>query len=209
MSEETRKQVFEPFFTTKELGKGTGLGLSTCYGIIKQTGGSITVESEVGKGTTFRILLPQADEAAEVAVQQSVEHPPLSGSETILLVEDEDAVRNLASRALRKQGYTVMEAAHGGEALDIVQRLEVPVDLLVTDVVMPQVSGRELVEKLAVLSPETEVIYMTGYTDDAIIHHGVLDSGIELIQKPFKPRVLLEKVREVLDGKAALVRGAA
>ncbi len=209
MTEETRSQVFEPFFTTKELGKGTGLGLSTCYGIVKQTGGSITVESEVGLGTTFRILLPMADEVVEDAVPKKGMGAPLSGLETILLVEDEDAVRKLASRALRKQGYTVMEAAHGGEALEIVERLDEPVDLIITDVVMPHISGRELIEQVAVLWPETSVIYMTGYTDDAIIHHGVLDSGIELIQKPFKPRVLLEKVREVLDGEPALVQGAA
>ncbi len=203
MAENIRSRVFEPFFTTKEMGKGTGLGLSTVYGIVKQSGGSITVESEPGEGTTFTILLPKVDPRAEEPKIGTAGANPLRGSETILLVEDEDTVRELASRALRKKGYSVLEAGNGAEALELSERFNDKIDLVVTDVVMPRMSGRELVERLSMLRPETKVIFMTGYTDDAILHHGVLDSGIELIQKPFKPAVLLNKIREVLSGDPA------
>lgn len=204
MTEKTRSRLFEPFFTTKELGKGTGLGLSTVYGIVKQSDGFITVESKLGEGTTFKILLPKVDARAEELELESLASAPLRGCETILLVEDEAMVRELASRVLRKNGYSVLQAANGAEALELSERFDKKIDLVVTDVVMPRMSGRELMERLAVLRPETKVIYMTGYTDDAILHYGVLDSGIELIQKPFKPAVLLNKVRDVLNGEVAL-----
>ncbi len=204
MTEETRARIFEPFFTTKEMDKGTGLGLSTVYGIVKQTGGGISVDSQLDQGTTFRILLPRFEETAEAPRPRTCDGAPMRGSELILLVEDEDTVRELASRVLRKKGYSVVDARNGAEALQLCERLDEHIDLLITDVVMPRMSGRELVERLGVLRPETKVIYMTGYTDDAIIHHGVLDSGIELIQKPFKPASLLRKIREVLDDNDAL-----
>ncbi len=198
---EIKERIFEPFFTTKEKGKGTGLGLSTVYGIVQQSGGNIWVYSEPGLGTTFKIYLPRIEEGTESLRPAAVSTKPLGGSETILLVEDEEMVRKLACTVLEKNGYRVLEAPNGEEALRIAQEHSAKqIHLMITDVVMPGMSGRELADCLESVRPEMKVLYMSGYTDDAIIHHGVLDPGIAYIQKPFAPDVLALKVREVLDG---------
>jgi CheY-like chemotaxis protein len=201
MTLEVKDQIFEPFFTTKEKGKGTGLGLSTVYGIIQQSGGNIWVYSEPGVGTTFKIYLPMIEESTESLKPTSIPAKSTQGSETILLVEDEEMVRKLASTVLQKNGYTVLEASNGEEALRIAQGQNGnPIHLMVTDVVMPGMSGRQLADRLLSLRPEMKVLYMSGYTDNAIVHHGVLDPGIAYIQKPFAPDVLASKVRQILDG---------
>jgi PAS domain S-box-containing protein len=200
---ESKAHLFEPFFTTKEMGKGTGLGLSTVYGIIKQSGGLIWVYSEPGKGTTFKIYLPRLEGAA--AVTEGVPAPASSdrGTETILLVEDEDLVRQVARRILERYGYTVLAAASGQQALDLSRQHAGPIHLMLTDVVMPGMSGQEIREDLQSKRPEMEVLFMSGHTENAIVHHGVLDEGTAFIQKPFKHEVLARKVREVLDHRAA------
>ncbi len=196
---ETQKRIFEPFFTTKKIGKGTGLGLSTVYGIIKQSGGNIWVYSEVGRGTTFKIYLPLVDEEAESIQPRATDATPPRGTETVLLVEDEEMVRRMTRGMLEMNGYTVIEAANGEEALAVCERHHGPFHLLLTDVVMPQMSGRELAQAIATLHPEMRVLYMSGYTDDAILHHGALDPGTVLLEKPFTSSALARKVREVLD----------
>jgi len=200
MDEATQSRIFEPFFTTKDKGKGTGLGLSTVYGIVKQSGGYIWVYSERGQGTTFKIYLPRV-----VAPADSV--PPVThwsalpqGTETALLVEDEPEVRWLVRDMLQRLGYTVLEARHGIEAQVLSIQHQGPIHLLITDVVMPQMSGREIAERLTSEHPETKVLYMSGYTDDAVVRHGVLTADIAFLQKPFTPEALARKVREVLDG---------
>ena len=198
MDEATQQHIFEPFFTTKEPGKGTGLGLSTVYGIVEQSGGKINVYSEVGKGTMFKIYLPRVHE--DVQKYQSVAEVadlPM-GTETILLVEDAEIVRNLTRKVLETSGYRVLEANSPGAALRICEEYQGAIDLLLTDVVMPDMSGRELANRLAAMRPSMQVLYMSGYTEDAIIHHGVLQEGINFIQKPFSPGELAQKVREVL-----------
>jgi PAS domain S-box-containing protein len=198
MDAETISRIFEPFFTTKEQGKGTGLGLATVYGIIKQSGGDIWVYSEVGQGTTFKIYLPLVTEAAETHNRVNTA-TPLRGWETILLVEDDEAVRMLVKRVLESYGYQVLVATSISEAIHLGQEYAGPIQLLLTDVVMPEISAPLLAERLAVFRPEMKVLYMSGYTDNVIVHRGVLDPGTALLQKPFSPEALARKVREVLD----------
>jgi PAS domain S-box-containing protein len=199
MAPEVRDRVFEPFFTTKEKGKGTGLGLSTVYGIVKQSGGNIWVYSEPGKGTTFKIYLPCVEEPLEALKEKIMAGELPRGSETILIVEDEKEVLKLAGTILRRQGYHVVEAVSGEEALKVCKERKEPFHLLLTDVVMPQMSGRQLAEQLKQLCRNFRVLYMSGYTDNAITHHGVLDKGMNYLQKPFTVDALARKVREVLD----------
>ncbi|MDT5122162.1 MAG: two-component system, cell cycle sensor histidine kinase and response regulator CckA [Acidobacteriota bacterium] len=196
---ETQARMFEPFFTTKEQGKGTGLGLSTVYGIVKQSGGHLWVYSEVGKGTTFKIYLPRIDGVTEGDAAPNTPAELPRGQETVLLTEDEEQVRQMIRMILEMSGYRVLEAADGEEALAIYKQYEGEIDLIMTDVVMPLMSGRELVQSLEILHPGIKVLYMSGYTDDAIVRHGLLDQEIVFLQKPFTPDVLLRKVRKVLD----------
>ena len=200
MDKETQGHIFEPFFTTKDQGKGTGLGLAMVYGSVRQNGGSIFVYSESGRGTTFKIYLPQVQEqadAASVPAPAFVELP--RGTETVLVVEDEPGVRAVILRTLREQGYIVLEARHGLEALHLGTQPLAKIHLLLTDVVMPQVSGREVAENLTRIHPEIRVLYMSGYTDDAVVRYGILAEGTDFLQKPFTPSMLAHKVREVLD----------
>jgi CheY-like chemotaxis protein len=198
---EIREHIFEPFFTTKEKGKGTGLGLSTVYGIVKQSGGSIWLYSELGHGTTFKIYLPRVEEEVESIEAEDIPQKSLDGAETILVVEDEEVVRRIAVTILQKRGYHILEATNGEEALHLAQNLtNQPIHLMVTDVVMPKMSGPELVKHLILLHPETKVICMSGYTDSAIIHREILKPGMTYLQKPFTTEALARKVREVLDG---------
>jgi PAS domain S-box-containing protein len=203
MSHEVRARVFEPFFTTKEVGKGTGLGLSVVFGIVKQSGGSISVYSEPGVGTTFRIYFPPVAQTG-VSEQSSARAPVqeialLRGSETILLVEDEEAVRLFAANVLRRQGYEVLEAHNGLRAVELLERTESNVRLLLTDVVMPEMGGPELVARLRDLHPTLPVLYMSGYAERAVVHNGLVKSKQAFLPKPFTPIVLARKVREVLD----------
>ncbi|MHB8066917.1 MAG: ATP-binding protein [Desulfobaccales bacterium] len=204
MDPERLSHIFEPFFTTKECGKGTGLGLAMVYGIVKQSGGHIWVYSEPGQGTTFKVYFPRAGEGSLPLAPQPARTRilPITGKETILLVEDDTVLQGLVTRALRKYGYTVWEAANGKEALAICEKEKGPVHLLLTDVVMPQMGGRELAERLVPLRPGIKVLYMSGYTTNAVVHHGVLDAGINFIQKPVKILSLIQKVREVLESEA-------
>ena len=199
MRPEVRDRIFEPFFTTKGKGKGTGLGLSTVYGIVKQSNGNIWVYSEPGKGTTFKIFLPRVDEPAEKLKAQEADDELSRGSETILVVEDDKEVRNLAVRILKRQGYTVLDGSYGDEAFSVCRQHKGPIHLLLTDVVMPGMDGRALSDCLSQLHPEMKVLYMSGYTDDAIVGHGVMAQGTNYIQKPFTVNGLTKKVREVLD----------
>jgi two-component system cell cycle sensor histidine kinase/response regulator CckA len=199
MNAETRERIFEPFFTTKEVGKGTGLGLSTVYGIVKQSGGNVWVYSEVGRGTTFKVYLPCIDTRAEEPEQGADDNRMMAGTETVLLVEDEEMVREMAREILRESGYQVLEARHGQEALLVAEQHHGPIHVMLSDVVMPQMSGRELAEQLSPRRREMKVLYMSGYTDDAIVHHGVLDEGMAFIEKPFTPLALARKLREVLS----------
>ncbi len=201
IDEQTRIHIFEPFFTTKERGKGTGLGLSTVYGIVKQSGGYIWVYSEPGEGTAFKIYLPRVeDEAEKLKKRERDGAESWRGSETILLVEDDGYVRKVASRILLKLGYKVIEAANGEQAIKICAAYSGKIHLIVTDVVMPGMSGKELVGRLSKSCPEMKIIYVSGYTDNAIVHHGVLDPGTNFLQKPFTSQTLARKIREVLDG---------
>ena len=199
MDKETQAQIFEPFFTTKDAGKGTGLGLSTVYGIVKQSEGNIWVYSEPGKGTTFKIYLPRIEEPSEIAETRAPVTGSLRGSETILLVEDEETLRKLARDILEMSGYNVLAAANGKEALLLHSQHSGRIQLMITDVVMPEMSGRELAERLVAVDRKLKVLYMSGYTEDAIVYHGVLEEGIDFIQKPFSPDAFARKAREVLD----------
>jgi len=201
MTKAVQERIFEPFFTTKEMGKGTGLGLATCFGIVKQSGGHIWVYSEVNQGTTFKVYLPRvAAETGPAPADDTFRLP--HGTETILLVEDEASVRELAARALREYGYTVLEAANGEKALRLVEgQPELEIDLLLTDVVMPLLGGQRLARQLNATRPALKVLFMSGYTDNAILNHNLLESDIAFLQKPFLPAALACKVRDVLDDK--------
>jgi CheY-like chemotaxis protein len=204
MDAETQLRIFEPFFTTKEKGKGTGLGLSTVYGIVKQSGGYVFAYSELGRGTSFKIYLPRVDEAAADSVPERQARIGLRGSESILLVEDEESVRELIAEALKSQGYNVLVAGNGQEALALAAPANCHIDLLISDVVMPGMSGRELAKRMAGSRPGMRVLYLSGYTEDAIVHHGVLDPGTAFLQKPFSLDALACKVREVLDSEVSV-----
>ena len=199
MPPEVKARVFEPFYTTKEKGKGTGLGLSTVYGIVKQSGGNIWVYSEVRRGATFKVYLPRVDEPLEEEKERLRERELPRGAEMVLVAEDQEDVRDLVVQILKGQGYEVLVAADGVEALTICQKYAGMIHLLITDVVMPRMGGRELADQLFHLYPGIKVLYMSGYTDDAIVRHGVLEAELNFIQKPFSLEALARKVREVLD----------
>jgi CheY-like chemotaxis protein len=202
MDPETQARIFEPFFTTKEKGKGTGLGLSTAYGIVRQSGGYISVSGRVGEGSSFTIRLPRLTEEEKVPdVLEMEQATGPKGSETILLVEDEAGVRKLIEAILRHSGYKVLEAPGAEEAIALCENYRGPIHLLLTDVVMPGMSGREMAERLCQLRKDMQVVYMSGYTDDAIVRHGVLDAGVAFLPKPFTPESLGQMLREVLDRK--------
>jgi CheY-like chemotaxis protein len=204
----TLPHIFEPFFTTKEPGKGTGLGLATVYGIVQQSGGVILVDSTVGRGTTFTVYLPQVEvtDAAGTAAPAQADGP--RGTETVLLVEDEEPVRVLARRILIDHGYEVLTAGSGAEALEVAREHRGAIHLLLTDVIMPAMSGREVADRVAAERPDTRVLFVSGYTDEALAHHGVLRPGIQLLAKPFTPRSLAERVRGVLDAPVGAGDGA-
>jgi CheY-like chemotaxis protein len=201
MDEATKAQIFDPFFTTKGPGKGTGLGLATVYGIVKQSAGHIAVESKPGQGAAFKVYLPVVDQVVSPGQSQLGLAAPPQGNETILLTEDEPAVRALARHVLQMHGYRVLEAGQGDKALEIAEGYKGTIHLLVTDVVMPVMGGRRLAERLAATRPGVKVLYLSGYTDDAVIQHGVLQAEMAFLQKPFGPSSLAAKVREVLDQK--------
>src|SRR5438132_1216171 len=207
MNEETQARIFDPFFTKKEKDKGTGLGLSKVYGIVKQIGGNIWVYSEPGHGTTFKIYLPQLESPATQTEIETKEEDVPRGSETILLVEDEDVIRELARQLLEQAGYHVLEARGGEEAVHLSTEHSGAIDLLPTDVVMPKASAKEIANLITSIRPDLRVLFMSGYTDEAIVHHGALDSGVEFIQKPFTPASLARKVREVLESEPPAVAG--
>jgi CheY-like chemotaxis protein len=196
----TQARIFDPFFTTKESGKGTGLGLSTVYGIVEQSGGHIEVESAPGQGATFTIFLPRHTGAPAAAAGSADRRGFPGGTETLLLVEDEAAVRSSARRLLERHGYSVIEARHGADALRIVEAGDRPIDLVITDVVMPEMGGRELVERLRTRHPGVKVLFMSGYSERAVASDGVMPPGTGFVEKPFTIEQLTRRTRELLDG---------
>ena len=204
---EIQAQIFEPFFTTKERDKGTGLGLATVYGVVKQSGGYIAVDSEKGKGASFSVYLPRVEHAVaplDLGTEPAVKS--VRGSETILLVEDEESLRKLADMFLRDNGYQVLAAGDGAQALQVARQHAGPIHLLLTDVVMPGINGRVLAERLAPSQPDMKILYMSGYTDSFIAGHGVLEAGSHLLHKPFTEETLTRKVRELLDASRGKLR---
>jgi CheY-like chemotaxis protein len=206
MDESVRRQIFDPFFTTKEVGKGTGLGLSTVYGIVRQSDGWIDVSSDVGIGTTFKVYLPRIDACTMQEVERTVSAAP-GGDETILVVEDQDSVRFFVTTALRQHGYGVLESSSGDEAITLAGCHPGPLDMLLTDVVLPGMNGKELSERLKQFRPDLKVLFISGYTADVIAEHGVLERGVAFLHKPFSPEELASKVREVLAEPFAPVTG--
>ena len=206
MSAEVQAKIFEPFFTTKSVGKGTGLGLASVYGIVKQTGGYVFVESEVGKGTTFRIFLPrhhvdaeaEAEAATVKAAKKEQRHRDLTGAGRVLLVEDEDAVRSFAVEALRRQGYEVLQASTGQEALEVMAESDKPVDLVVSDVIMPEMDGPTMYKTMRATNPDMKIVFMSGYPDDAFKNSLDPDATFAFLQKPFSLAQLAAKVKEEL-----------
>ncbi len=203
MDAQTQSHLFEPFFTTKAEGKGTGLGLATIYGIVKQSHGNIAVYSEPGQGTAFKIYFPRFDKSFASKKSETVKPVVVGGSETVLLAEDEETLRGLAERVLAKNGYHVLSARDGAEAIKLLETYDGPIHLLLTDVVMPKAGGRQVAEHAAGKFPEMKILYISGYTDDAIVLSGVLDAEVAFLQKPFSPDALVRKVRQVLDGPAS------
>jgi CheY-like chemotaxis protein len=203
MDMETQSRIFEPFFTTKGKGKGTGLGLSTVYGIVKQSNGYVFAQSELGAGTTFHVYLPRVEDPAEESMPATSEQSEASGCETVLLVEDEESVRELVRLTLAARGYKVLEAENGECGLRVAESCKEHIDILITDVVMPGIGGRELAKKLLALRPGISVLYLSGYTEDAVITHGALGANTAFLQKPFTLQNLARKVREVLRSKPA------
>ncbi|WP_232364732.1 ATP-binding protein [Desulfosalsimonas propionicica] len=199
MDKKTQNRIFEPFFTTKKTGEGTGLGLATVYGIVKQNEGFINVYSEPGNGTTFKIYLPKHETMPEETKSQAALEPEIKGTETVLLVEDEQQILHMTTMMLEKLGYTVLAAQTPAEAMDTVKAHTSKIDLLMTDAVMPEMNGRELSENIKSLHQGLKVMFMSGYTADLIAHRGVLDEGVNFIQKPFPRRDLALKLREILD----------
>ncbi len=201
MDKETQSRLFEPFFTTKEQGKGTGLGLATVYGIVKQSGGYIWVYSELGQGTTFKVYLPLVEEAVEPSLLPEPAVAPAQVSpenHTVLLVEDEAPLRKLVLAFLESNGYRVFEASNGREAIRLAENTPEAISLLMTDVIMPGMTGRELASRLAAQRPQMKILFMSGYTDDAIVHHGVLERGMQFLQKPFTLEDLARKLQTIL-----------
>ncbi len=206
MDQTTAARIFEPFFTTKEPGKGTGLGLSTVYGIMKQSKGYVVVDSEPGKGAEFRLYFPIVDGAPERLSLPVVLSGPLRGLETVLLVEDEGSLRSVVANTLRTNGYTVLDAPDGKAAIEVANSCESAIDLLLTDVILPDISGRTLADQVRQSRPSMKVIYMSGYTDDFIAEHGIIDPRIVLLEKPFPMSALLRSIREVLSGHSANIK---
>jgi CheY-like chemotaxis protein len=201
MDKETQSRIFEPFFTTKEKGKGTGLGLSTVYGIVKQSNGYVFAESQIGIGTTFYVYLPRVEDRIEELGPAPAQELEKGGCETVLLVEDEESVRELVRVTLVSRGYRVLEAENGECGLRLAEESKTPIDLLVTDVVMPGMGGRELAKKIVAMRPGTRVLYLSGYTEDTVITQGTDNPGTSFLQKPFTLQKLTTKVREVLRAR--------
>jgi CheY-like chemotaxis protein len=199
MDSATRQNIFEPFFTTKQRGKGTGLGLATVYGMVKQSGGDIWVYSEPGHGTTFKLYFPRVTEPVSPGLSEDPEPPRHEGGETVMLVEDEAQVRDLTERMLKQLGYSVLAAAHGKEAMDVSRAHPGKISLLVTDVVMPNMSGKQVADALLSSRPGLRVLYLSGYADNTVVHHGVLDSNVDFLSKPFSREALAHKIREILS----------